>query len=158
MKVVDAYLAAFKKTPLVMLINGQECTTYATQHGTGWRADSLGDLGSFSPTWNHMRDAYPKWIRETRAEEAWKNGPVAYEPPLDVAEFVEKGWPLRWIFNYALACTAATSAASRADCPTGENVSARTGAVSAAAGLPAGAQGTEASRPGQAGRQDRSWR
>ncbi len=26
MKVVDAYLAAFKKTPLVMLINGKECT------------------------------------------------------------------------------------------------------------------------------------
>ena len=55
MKVVDAYLAAFKKTPLVMLINGKECTAYATQHGTGWRADSMGDLGSFSPTWNHMR-------------------------------------------------------------------------------------------------------
>ncbi len=59
MKVVDAYLAAFKKTPLVMLINGKECTTYATQHGTGWRADSMGDLGSFSPTWNHMHNAYP---------------------------------------------------------------------------------------------------
>ena len=67
MKVVDAYLAAFKKTPLVMLINGEECTAYATQHGTGWRADSMGDLGSFSPTWNHMRDAYPKWIREAKA-------------------------------------------------------------------------------------------
>ncbi len=104
MKVVDAYLNAFKKTPLVMLINGQECTAYATQHGTGWRADSMGDLGSFSPTWNHMRDAYPKWIRETQAEDAWKNGPIAYEPPLAVAEFVEKGRPLRWIFNYALAC------------------------------------------------------
>ena len=104
MKVVDAYLNAFKKTPLVMLINGQECTAYATQHGTGWRADSMGDLGSFSPTWNHMRDAYPKWIREGKAEDAWKIGPIAYEPPLAVAEFVEKGRPLRWIFNYALAC------------------------------------------------------
>ena len=104
MKVVDAYLNAFKKTPLVMLINGQECTAYATQHGTGWRADSMGDLGSFSPTWNHMRDAYPKWIREGKAEDAWKNGPIAYEPPLAVAEFVEKDRPLRWIFNYALAC------------------------------------------------------
>ena len=104
MKVVDAYLAAFKKTPLVMLINGKECTAHATQHGTGWRADSMGDLGSFSPTWNHMRNAYPDWIRQTKAEEAWKNGPIAYEPPQAVAEFVEKQWPLRWIFNYALAC------------------------------------------------------
>jgi hypothetical protein len=64
----------------------------------------MGDLGSFSPTWNHMRDAYPKWIREAQAEDAWKNGPIAYEPPLAVAEFVEKDRPLRWIFNYALAC------------------------------------------------------
>lgn len=104
MKVVDAYLAAFKKTPLVMLINGKECTAHATQHGTGWRADSMGDLGSFSPTWNHMHNAYPVLIREGKAQDAWKNGPIAYEPPADVAEFVEKKWPFRWIFNYALAC------------------------------------------------------
>ena len=103
MKVVDAYLAAFTDTPLVMLINGKECTTYATQHGTGWRADSLGDLGSFSPTWNHMQNGYPEWIRQTQAEIAWKNGPIAFEPPAAVSEFVEKDWPLRWIFNYGLA-------------------------------------------------------
>jgi len=104
MKVADAYLASFKRTPLVMLINGRECTTYATQHGAGWRADSMGDLGSFSPTWNHMRHGYPTWIRETKVRDAWKTGPVAYEPPRAVAEFAEKGWPLRWIFNYGLAC------------------------------------------------------
>lgn len=104
MKVVNAYLAAFKRTPLVMLINGKECTAYAVQHGTGWRADSMGDLGSFSPTWNHMHNAYPTLIREGKAQDAWKNGPIAYEPPAAISEFVEKGWPLRWIFNYALAC------------------------------------------------------
>ena len=104
MKVVDAYLAAFKKTPLVMLLNGQECTTYATRHGAGWRADSLGDLGTFSPTWNHMHNAYPFWIRATRVQDVWKTAPIAYEPPAEVREFVEKGWPLRWIFNYGLAC------------------------------------------------------
>jgi hypothetical protein len=103
-KVVDAYLAAFKKTPLIMLLNGKECTTYATQHGTGWRADSMGDLGSFSPTWNHMRNAYPSWIRETKVQEVWKTAPIAFEPPAAVREFVDKGWPLRYIFNYGLAC------------------------------------------------------
>jgi hypothetical protein len=103
MKVVGAYLAAFNRTPLVMLINGKECTTYATQHGTGWRADSLGDLGSFSPTWNHMRNGYPLWIKQAKVEEAWKKGPIAFEPPGAVQEFVDKGWPLRWIFNYGLA-------------------------------------------------------
>ena len=104
MKVVDAYLAAFKTTPLIMLLNGQECTTYATQHGAGWRCDSLGDLGSFNPKWNHMRNAYPSWIRKTKVQDVWKTAPIAYEPPQEVREFVEKGWPLRWIFNYGLAC------------------------------------------------------
>jgi len=104
MKVVDAYLAAFKKTPLVMLLNDKECTTYATRHGAGWRADSLGDLGSFAPKWNHMRHGYPNWIRDTKVQDVWKTAPIAYEPPRQVQEFVDKGWPLRWIFNYGLAC------------------------------------------------------
>ena len=104
MKVVDAYLAAFKKTPLVMLLNGKACTTYATAHGAGWRADSMGDLGSFSPTWSHMRNAYPDWIRSTQVQDVWMHAPIAYEPPMAMSEFVEKKWPLRWIFNYALAC------------------------------------------------------
>ena len=64
----------------------------------------MGDLGSFSPKWNHMRNAYPEWYRRAHAEEAWKTAPVAYEPPMAVGEFAERKWPLRWIFNYALAC------------------------------------------------------
>lgn len=103
MKVINAYLAAFKKTPLLMLIGAKQYTTYATQHGTGWRADSLGDLGTFSPTWNHMRDAYPFSIPKTGSQDVWKTAPVAFEPPAEVSEFTEKHWPLRWIFNYALA-------------------------------------------------------
>lgn len=104
LKVVDAYLAAFKKTPLVMLLNGKACAAYAITHGTGWRVDSMGDCGSFSPTWNHMRNAYPEWYRIAHAENAWKTAPVAYEPPMGIGEFSERRWPLRWIFNYALAC------------------------------------------------------
>ncbi len=103
-KVVDAYLAAFKKTPLVMLLNGKECAARAIAQGSGWRVDSMGDLGSFSPKWNHMRNAYPEWHRTAHAEDAWKTAPVAYEPPMAVSEFIEKQRPLRWIFNYALAC------------------------------------------------------
>ena len=103
MKVVDAYLSAFKKTPLVMLIGGRECAAYATLHGVGYRADSFGDLGSFSPKWNHMKDIYPNLYREGGIQDAWKKGPVAFEPPKNIDEFVEKKWPLRWIFNYGLA-------------------------------------------------------
>lgn len=102
-KIVDAYLAAFQKTPLVMLIGGDDMLKHAVKNGTGWRADSLGDLGTFSPTWNHMFHSYPKRIQQIQNMDAWKNGPIAFEPPAAVAEFVEKDWPLRWIFNYGLA-------------------------------------------------------
>jgi hypothetical protein len=102
-KIVDAYLAAFQKTQLVMLINGGDMLEHAVMNGTGWRADSLGDLGTFSPTWNHMFHSYPKKIQAIQDLNAWKNGPIAFEPPAAVAEFVEKDWPLRWIFNYGLA-------------------------------------------------------
>jgi hypothetical protein len=103
MKVVDAYLAAFKKTQLIMLLNGEQCATYAMQHGAGWRIDSLGDLGRSSATWNHMKDSYPDWYRKTQAQEVWKTSPIAYEPPDGVADYVKRGWPLRYIFNYGLA-------------------------------------------------------
>jgi hypothetical protein len=102
-QVVDAYLESFRRTPLVMLINGESATAYTTRRGAGWRADSLGDLGSFSPTWNHMQHRYPALIRTHQLGDAWKRGPIAFEPPHDIAEFVTRGWPLRTIFNYGLA-------------------------------------------------------
>ena len=50
-----------------------------------------------------MFGSYPKRIQAIQDLNAWKNGPIAFEPPAAVAEFVEKDWPLRWIFNYGLA-------------------------------------------------------
>ena len=61
-----------------MLVNGEECLTYATQHGTGWRADCLGDLG-FLRKWAHMEQGYPTWIREAGIQETWQTAPVAWE-------------------------------------------------------------------------------
>ena len=103
LKVVDAYLAAFKRTPLIMLLNAEQCAAYAIRRGTGWRADSLGDLGRFSATWNHMKVAYPVWYRKAQAQDAWKTAPIAFEPPDEVADYIKRGWPLRYIFNYGLA-------------------------------------------------------
>ncbi|MFO0889398.1 MAG: DUF4832 domain-containing protein [Isosphaeraceae bacterium] len=102
-KVLDAYLAAFKKTPLLMLVGGGECLKYAAEHGAGWRADCLGDLGGFSKTWCHMRKGYPSDIKESGVEGAWKAAPVAWETCWDMRKWVEEGWSLRYIFNYALA-------------------------------------------------------
>lgn len=105
-QVVDAYLAAFKKTPLVMLIGGAESLKYACAHGAGWRADCLGDMGGFSKNWCHMRKGYPVWIKEAGLGEVWKSAPVAWETCWDLRKWVSEGWSLRFIFNYALACHA----------------------------------------------------
>jgi hypothetical protein len=103
-KVVDAYLAAFKKTPLLMLIGDGDCLKYACAQGTGWRADCLGDMGGFSRTWCHMRNAYPTEV--SLVPDTWKTAPVAWETCWDMRKWVNDGWPLRYIFNYALACQA----------------------------------------------------
>ncbi len=103
-KIVDAYLAAFRKTPLLMLIGGRKMLAHAVQHGTGWRADCLGDMGGFSRTWCHMRNAYPELLTEANALDAWKHAPVAWETCWDIRKWVREGWSLRYIFNYALAC------------------------------------------------------
>jgi len=104
MKMVDAYVGAFKKTPLLMLIGGGDCLKYACAHGAGWRADCLGDMGGFSRTWCHMRNAYPAEV--SLVPDTWKTAPVAWETCWDMRRWVSEGWSLRYIFNYALACHA----------------------------------------------------
>lgn len=122
MKVVDSYLAAFKKTPLVMLIGGGECLKYACAHGTGWRADCLGDMGGFSKSWCHMCKGYPIWIKEAGVQDVWKTAPVAWETCWDMRKWVNEGWSLRYIFNYALACHASVINNKSAPLPSGDNV------------------------------------
>jgi Domain of unknown function (DUF4832) len=122
MKVVDAYLAAFKKTPLVMLIGGGDCLKYACDHGAGWRADCLGDMGGFSKNWCHMRKGYPVWIKEAGIRDVWKTAPVAWETCWDMRKWVDEGWSLRFIFNYALACHASVINNKSAPLPNAESV------------------------------------
>jgi hypothetical protein len=49
-----------------------------------------------------MRNAYPMEIGPV--SEVWKTAPVAWETCWDMRKWVNDGWPLRYIFNYALAC------------------------------------------------------
>lgn len=102
-RIVDAYLAAFRKTPVLMLIGGEQMLAYAVDQGTGWRADCLGDLGGFSARWNHMKNYYTQALLKSRAVEAWRRAPVAWETCWDMRKWVQEGWSLRYIFNYALA-------------------------------------------------------
>ncbi|MEN6337340.1 MAG: right-handed parallel beta-helix repeat-containing protein [Phycisphaerales bacterium] len=101
--IIDTYLEAFRKTPLLMLVGDPECLAYAAQRGAGWRADCLGDMGGFSKGWYHMRDAYPKLIQEAGVQDAWKKAPIAWESCWEMRKWVQEDWSLRYIFNYALA-------------------------------------------------------
>jgi hypothetical protein len=121
-KIVDAYLAAFQKTPLVMLIGGGEMLKPCCPNGAGWRADCLGDMGGFSKTWCHMRMAYPKMLPAADAGDAWKTAPVAWETCWDMRKWVDEGWSLRFIFNYALALHGSFINNKSAPLPEGENI------------------------------------
>jgi hypothetical protein len=105
-KIIDMYLKYWDRTPLSMLIGYVPGLRYAVSKGTGWRADSLGDYGHFSDTWCHMFDAYPRNLEQAHAWEAWKNGPVAFEPPgtmYDLDKYVpDKGGGYEVMWDQAL--------------------------------------------------------
>ena len=102
-RIIDTYVNAFEKTPLLMLIGDSESLAYAAERGAGWRADCLGDMGGFSKTWCHMCDAYPQLVRKAGVANTWRTAPIAWETCWDMRRWVREGWSLRYIFNYALA-------------------------------------------------------
>jgi hypothetical protein len=69
-QLLDIYLESFKKTPLLMLIGGEEALKYATDRGAGWRADSLG--GGSQPD-------YGTRIASVGISDVWKKAPVVFE-------------------------------------------------------------------------------
>lgn len=102
-KVVDLHLSQFPNSPQSALIGDVETLGYAAGKGTGWRADCLGDLGFFSDTWNHMDDMYEQHVDSAGAADAWKQGPVAWESCGVMQDWVDKGYDVHYIFQYALA-------------------------------------------------------
>jgi len=73
-QIVDMYLKAFQKTPLVFMTDDAEVLGYALAHGTGMRRDGVG-----SP-WHEKN-----WIGSQRyagvpgMADAWKQAPVVFE-------------------------------------------------------------------------------
>lgn len=98
-RIVDAYLESFTRTPLVMNVDGGFALDYAISKGTGWRADCLGDMRE---PWSHMRVAYPSAIREHGLGEIWKRAPVALETCWNMLHWREMGWDVDSILNTAL--------------------------------------------------------
>ncbi len=119
-KIVDAYVQAFRKTPLVIPIGASRFTMleHATKLGVGWRADCFGDMN-----W-HMPKFYTQALAESNALNAWKRAPVAWESCWEMKKWVAEKWPLRFIFNYGLALHGSVLNNKSATLPEGDEVKA----------------------------------
>ena len=100
---VDAYLETFNKTPLLMLLTDARTNGYGiSRKPVGWRVDCLGDMGGFSPTWNHMLDCYPEAIINCGMKDAWQKAPVSFEVCWVMKFWKNKGWDIDYIIDQSL--------------------------------------------------------
>lgn len=96
-RIVDMYLTAFPKTPLVFMTDDTEVMGYALAHGTGMRRDGVG-----SP-WHEQN-----WIGSKRyagvqgMADAWKKAPVVFEWYGDYNYLKSKGWSFEAAVNFML--------------------------------------------------------
>jgi len=113
-KIANIYLNAFKKTPLLSLINKVQKYLNAKQSNKrplGWRQDCFGDfsgdlkkLGGVPDhlCWNHMYDAYPKVLAKNNMGDNWKKGPVTLETCWTVAFWKKMNWDIDEILEQGL--------------------------------------------------------
>lgn len=110
---VDSYMQGFRKTPLATQLSDAKTVAYTlslASNGTGkalgpavgWRADCLGDMGGFNPTWNHMNDLYPEAVVSLGLDDAWRKAPVALESCWVMQHWKDAGWDLQYIMDQAV--------------------------------------------------------
>ena len=99
--IIDWYLDNFKKTPLVICEDAEDGLEYATQNGSGWRADCMGDYGPPN-NWNLMTrylklpEMYPS------VGEAWKTRPVAFETCGTMESWFQADRDIEFIYSVCL--------------------------------------------------------
>ncbi|MBB6144249.1 hypothetical protein HNQ77_002201 [Silvibacterium bohemicum] len=98
-KLIDVYLKAFRKTPLLMNFDQPDALVYGTSHGAGWRLDCLGDMKKPE---SEMLDQYPEEIAETGIQDVWRTAPVSLETCGVPESWFRAGWGVRYILGEAL--------------------------------------------------------
>ncbi len=78
-QLIDLYLHALPRTPLLMNFDELPALVYGTKHGAGWRLDCWGDMGRPGKTFAHMLDLYPQQLASGNLQEVWRTAPVALE-------------------------------------------------------------------------------
>jgi hypothetical protein len=103
---IDIYLDAFKRTPLLMNFDQARALAYAVKHGTGWRLDCWGDMGMLrgerGTGRSLMLDRYPEQVVETGIQNAWTRSPVSLESCGVVGTWLKFGYDLDPILQQAL--------------------------------------------------------
>jgi len=100
---VDSYLEAFPKTPLMMQPTDRRTNTYAlSKRDVGWRADCLGDMRGVDGRWCHMFDAYPEAVATFGIQDSWRKGPVSLEACWVMQEWKNRGWDIGYIIDQSL--------------------------------------------------------
>ncbi len=102
-KLVDIWLDAFPRTPLLMNFDQEKALAYGTEHGAGWRLDCWGDMrGAVSNHWCHMLDFYPQQIVRAGIQDVWQRRPVSLETCWVPGGWKKSGYDLDYILVQAL--------------------------------------------------------
>jgi hypothetical protein len=96
-QIVDMYLRAFPKTPLVYMSDDAEVMNYALAHGAGLRRDGVGD------PWHEARWAdTPAYANVPTMGDAWKHAPIVFEWFLDFDYLTAHHWSFDSAVNFML--------------------------------------------------------
>ncbi|HOW66505.1 MAG TPA: DUF4832 domain-containing protein [Candidatus Paceibacterota bacterium] len=86
-QIVDLYLRAFRKTPLVFMSDDAEVLKYALAHGTGFRRDGVG-----SPWHEQNWIGSKKYAGVEGMADTWKHAPIVFEWFGDYAYLQSRQW------------------------------------------------------------------
>lgn len=97
---IDIYLKAFRRTPLLMNFDQEHALSYGTAQGAGWRLDCWGDMGK--PWWGEMIDIYPQQVVRAGIQNVWQRSPVSLESCGVVGSWLKNGFDVNYILDQAL--------------------------------------------------------
>ncbi len=96
-QIVDAYLRAFTRTPLVFMSDDAEILAYALSRGTGFRRDGVG-----SPWHEQNWIGSKKYAAVPGMADTWTRAPVVFEWYGDYAYLQSKKWPFDGAVEFML--------------------------------------------------------
>ena len=96
-QIVDMYLNAFHKTPLVFMTDDAAVLPYALAHGAGLRRDGVG-----SPWHEKNWIGSKKYAAAPAMADTWKTAPVVFEWYGDYGDMLSRGWSFDAAVNFML--------------------------------------------------------